>query len=705
MRIHIHRGQNQIGGNIIEISTDTTKILLDVGLELNDGENQPLPSVEGLFDSAGFDAIFISHYHGDHIGLAYRTHKDIPVYMGEASCRIVKASDSYKNKPSITPKDFLRHKQPITVGDITVTPFLCDHSAFDSYMLLCEAEGESVLYTGDFRSNGRKSFDALLKSLPDSLDALLCEGTTLSRDGHVTVTERELEEQAVKLFRETTGPVFVLQSSMNIDRIVTMYRAAKRSGRIFLEETYMSDVAAAAGARIPNPAFDDVYAFISSPAKYDYLQKYEHRLGKDHIAKSRFVMCVRNSMLGYLKSLSEKMSFENGQLVYSFWSGYKETDSMKKFISECESLGLKTVTLHTSGHADETAIKRLIETVNPRKLIPIHTENAKRFKELAPDITIEEEAKLVTEIDIIAKLRKRFGNNSIRLPRDIKVEIIDDGDYRITLLADNIVGENMQKDCNAFEGWSAAIHVAMEKRGKIILDTDKFFELEGYRQNGHYCRFLYRAMKFSEQYTWFELSDYLQKEVEKFKAYLANGTFTNNIPMGAAHENKNKECFAEARLAESGVLKKQLCEQFDVGDGPVYRQLPVGLFEGEVAEKNMVFTGAKSAVDLWNISDDEFRVYELKTENKMVGIVTEAFFYSNYFYDFLVSGAFTLNRGAECDRGYPELLSAKINKIVGVLLADEFHPLINSETVKLLNGNNLNIEYVSARYCLEQTLR
>lgn len=70
MRIHIHRGQNQIGGNIIEISTDTTKILLDVGLELNDGENQPLPSVEGLFDSAGFDAIFISHYHGDHIGLA-----------------------------------------------------------------------------------------------------------------------------------------------------------------------------------------------------------------------------------------------------------------------------------------------------------------------------------------------------------------------------------------------------------------------------------------------------------------------------------------------------------------------------------------------------------------------------------------------------------------------------------------------------------
>lgn len=69
MKTIIHRGQNQIGGNIIEISTNTTKILLDVGLELDDDSNQTLPDISGLFDYAGYDAIFISHYHGDHIGL------------------------------------------------------------------------------------------------------------------------------------------------------------------------------------------------------------------------------------------------------------------------------------------------------------------------------------------------------------------------------------------------------------------------------------------------------------------------------------------------------------------------------------------------------------------------------------------------------------------------------------------------------------
>ena len=390
MKLHIHRGQNQIGGNIIEISTDTTKILLDVGLELDDDGDQSLPEIQGLFDYAGYDAIFVSHYHGDHIGLAYYAHKDIPIYIGEASYNIIKASDLYKKKATITPKGFLTNKQPIIVGDISVTPYLCDHSAFDSYMLLCEADGESVLYTGDFRSNGRKSFDALLRSLPRNVDKLLCEGTTLSRGSHTAITEKELEERATDLFRDAAGPIFVLQSSMNIDRIVTMYRAAKRSSRIFLEEVYMADIATAAGENIPNPSFDDVYAFITSPSKFSMLTKYERRAGKSFISKKPFVMCVRNSMLRYLKSFAGKMSFENGLLVYSFWSGYRETESMKNFLSECEKLGLRIVTLHTSGHADESTIKKLIEAVNPKVLIPIHTENAQRFKELAPNLVIEE---------------------------------------------------------------------------------------------------------------------------------------------------------------------------------------------------------------------------------------------------------------------------------------------------------------------------
>ena len=377
MEIVIHRGENQIGGNIIEISTDKTRILLDVGREL-DEEEVRLPDIDGLFDVPAFDAVFISHYHGDHIGLAYYINKRIPLYLGEASVRIVQASDAYKNTETIHPAGFLVHGKPISIGDITVTPFLCDHSAFDSYMLLCEADGETVLYTGDFRSNGRKSFDRLLHDLPQKIDKLICEGTTLSREGYVPVTEAELEEKAVALFKETSAPIFVLQSSANIDRIVTMDRAAKRTGRIFLQELFMAELATAAGKSIPNPAFDDVYAFITNPKRYDALTKYR-RIGKDGIAKSRFVMCVRSSMLRYMQSLSEQMNFDGGLLIYSMWSGYRKQPEMEAFLCACEDMGLKVVELHTSGHADADTIKRLIAHVNPTEIIPVHTENAAWF--------------------------------------------------------------------------------------------------------------------------------------------------------------------------------------------------------------------------------------------------------------------------------------------------------------------------------------
>lgn len=241
-------------------------------------------------------------------------------------------------------------------------------------MLLCESDNEKILYTGDFPSNGRKSYDRLLSALPSEVDVLICEGTTLSREGYVAQTETELENEAVKLFAEYDGPIFILQSSMNIDRIVTMYRAAKRSSRIFLQDLYMANITSAVGGSIPNPNFTDVYTFITNPARYDELCLYGNRVGKEFISQSKFVMCVRTSMLRYLKSLANDISYKNGLLVYSYWSGYKEQPEMISFLFECQRLGLEVRTLHTSGHADQEAIHKLIETVKPKQILPVHTE-------------------------------------------------------------------------------------------------------------------------------------------------------------------------------------------------------------------------------------------------------------------------------------------------------------------------------------------
>lgn len=389
MNIQIHRGQDQIGGNLIEISDAYTRIMLDVGCELEGDGNAPLPDIPGLFDYKGFDAVFISHYHGDHMGLVGAIHQDIPFYIGEGANRVTMAADAYLGQITRSPAGFLHDRQGIVIGSLTITSFLCDHSAFDSYMLLVEGDGEKILYTGDFRANGRKSFERLLQSLPQ-VDTLICEGTTLSRFGEQLLTEQDLEEQAVNLFRENVGPVFVLQSSTNIDRVVTMYRASKRSGRLFLNELYMAGIMTAAGESIPNPkTFSDVRVFITRAYENGHWRRElfnrfgKQKIGRSAIAGQHFTMCVRTSMGNYLRSLNKELSFEGGLLIYSMWDGYRNQENMRRFLEECGRMGLMIVPLHTTGHADAETITCLIDHTQPRCIMPIHTENAAWFKGFA----------------------------------------------------------------------------------------------------------------------------------------------------------------------------------------------------------------------------------------------------------------------------------------------------------------------------------
>lgn len=48
----------------------------------------------------------------------------------------------------------LAHGKPIDIGVFKITPYLVDHSAYDAYSLLIEAEGKRLLYSGDFRAHG-----------------------------------------------------------------------------------------------------------------------------------------------------------------------------------------------------------------------------------------------------------------------------------------------------------------------------------------------------------------------------------------------------------------------------------------------------------------------------------------------------------------------------------------------------------------------
>ena len=77
------------------------------------------------------------------------------------------------------------------------------------------------------------------------VDWLLIEGTTLGSSGgtHGLSSKADVEEKLVELARGDAGKlVAVVASGQNVDRLVSCYKAAKRSGRQLVVDPYQAYV-------------------------------------------------------------------------------------------------------------------------------------------------------------------------------------------------------------------------------------------------------------------------------------------------------------------------------------------------------------------------------------------------------------------------------------------------------------------------------
>lgn len=237
---------------------------------------------------------------------------------------------------------------------------------------------------------------------------------------------------------------------------------------------------------------------------------------------------------------------------------------------------------------------------------------------------------------------------------------------------------NMQDNRACFEAWCLIIKVkASDSDLKIELDVRDITEADydgNLPKNGHLGRFLYRILKFREQYKdWFKLSEKLENLKDKFKTYLDSHTFVTSAPDKEANDNlddlkNNLESYIEYVFWDSYRAQRDILK-LDRG-AIVGRQLPVSLFEGTKLNINGVFTWGKSAVDFWALDGDTINVYELKVNNPMVGIITEIFFYSNYIHDVFIAGYLNHTKGKVSHktdvqlRNYDKITGKKVQGIM-----------------------------------------
>lgn len=406
MKVRILKGTNQIGGVFTEISSKEVKIIIDFGDDL-DGVKR-LENIEGLTTGKPiYDGVFITHNHQDHMGRIDDILDGVPVYMSDLSREIFETVFCFsKNKGKIHRKTInLEEGKTITIKDMKITPYIVDHSAYNSFMILIEAEGKRILHTGDFRNHGYKGvlLEGTLKKI-GKIDLLITEGTTLSREQIKSKTETELVEDIVEKTKKY-DQVLMLMSTTNIDRVTTMQRVANRTGKTVIHDIVLSNVLQLVTQKIPNALNSKkvgVYLPGSVYIKRDkeeykkYIETFQERINETgKLLHGKFIMNIRVSMLKDIERLKEKV-LDNCCVVYSMWEGYQKEDIYKKFLDRMKELNIDIYNLHVSGHADYTAFNQVIEITKPNAVIPMHTENKEKIKDFTDRAVILEDMETYT---------------------------------------------------------------------------------------------------------------------------------------------------------------------------------------------------------------------------------------------------------------------------------------------------------------------
>jgi len=406
MEICIHRGAHEIGGSCVEVRAAGKRILLDLGLPLDveAGEEVPLPPVAGLVEpDPDLLGVVLSHPHQDHWGLIPDIRTDVPVYLGEAAHRILREAAFFgAGNFDLAAKQFLEDRKPLDIGPFFVTPFLNDHSAFDAYSLLVEAEGKRLFYTGDFRAHGRKGslFEKLLRNPPAGIDALLVEGTMVARDGDhrpTGPTERQVEEQLVGTFRQAPGAVLVAMSAQNIDRLVSVFRACRRTHRTLIVDLYAASIAIATGrSSIPQPGFSDYRVWLpySQRVRVKKAGEFErvNSLGPVRVFPEELTALAHKAAFLFRPSMARELEkagcLADARLVWSLWAGYLRPPHDASIRPFLERHNLEPILHHSSGHAGIDDIRRLVAALQPGRVTPIHTFGGDRFGDVLDGLAV-----------------------------------------------------------------------------------------------------------------------------------------------------------------------------------------------------------------------------------------------------------------------------------------------------------------------------
>ncbi|MFA5364308.1 MAG: MBL fold metallo-hydrolase RNA specificity domain-containing protein [Candidatus Bathyarchaeia archaeon] len=306
----------------------------------------------------------------------------------------------------------LENKKPQPVGkEMTVTGYSVDHSIPGAMSCIVESKGSQVLYTGDVRFHGKMGYNLGNELAGLKPDVMFCEGTRI--DKTVPDNEKKVEEELVEKFSECEGLAMVGFTWKDIDRYETVRDAAIKSGRTPVFDPRLAYLL----ARLDRSVYDEgakVFlercgCMLYSPGDYSNSkhkagdmafsewssQKDNIHVDTKHLDNGVSALELNQNPSTYVLHL-DYFRFKNildftlpkGSIFVRAQcepfndrmelSGKRLLRWLKQFDINASN-GWKPYQIHASGHASGPELQEMIDKIQPKLLIPVHTEHPEKF--------------------------------------------------------------------------------------------------------------------------------------------------------------------------------------------------------------------------------------------------------------------------------------------------------------------------------------
>jgi len=433
-------GVNEIGGNKILLEDRDTRVFLDFGMSFT-GETayfsnyltprsvngagdylefDLLPKLKGLYardmikntdikySKPEIDAVILSHPHMDHVGYLKFVDETIPIHCGECTKTII---DAMQESGRI---DLGQHKfhpfrtgMKVKVGDLDIEPIHVDHSIPGAYGFIIETSKGSIVYSGDFRLHGPMAHmtrDFAQKASDSDPVAMVSEGTRVClEESQVIHSERKVKAESNEVVANTSKLVIMAFYSRDIDRFKTFYEIAKNNDRSFVISLKLAHLLRKLkddpALKIPNIMKDDNILFYKKRKKtgefaetdyYTWERSYlDKAVNFDYVHKNQAKVLFNLDLVGFAELIDVRPS-SGGHFIHSMSEPFSEEDVDKDMMHRwLDHFGLKFHQIHASGHCQSKDLIEIINRIEPKQLIPIHTQHPQLFKRLFKHLDIK----------------------------------------------------------------------------------------------------------------------------------------------------------------------------------------------------------------------------------------------------------------------------------------------------------------------------